>query len=80
MTRDRYIEKCIAASFKIRRYLRICDVEWIDSDLCVFKGIKYYPYGYSLRFENGRAVHICELRSLNTSSITYAQLDKVEEI
>ena len=80
MTRDKYIDKCIKASFKIRQYLRVQDVEWTDIDLVIYDGIKYYPFGYILRFENGNAVHIAELRSLKTSSVTYALIDKVKEI
>ena len=80
MTRDKYIDKCIKASFKIRQYLRVQDVEWDDEDLVVYDGIKYYPFGYVLHFENGNAIHIAELKSLKTSSVTFALVEKLKEV
>ena len=80
MTRDKYIDKCIRASYKVRQYLRVQDVEWADEDLVMYDGIRYYPFGYVLHFENGNAIHVAELRSLKTDSITYALVEKLKEV
>lgn len=80
MTRDKYIDKCIMASIKVRQYLRVQDVEWVDEDLVTHDGIRYYPFGHVLHFENGNAIHVAELRSLKTDSITYALVEKLKEV
>lgn len=81
MTRDRYIEMCIKANMKIGRYFRVKDVVWEANELVIYKGIKYYPYSYILRFDrNGKALHIAELHSLKTSSVVVTEVDKVEEL
>ena len=81
MTRDDYIDMCIKASIKIGKFLRVNDVIWKDDELVMYKGIKYYPYSYILRFDRkGKALHIAELHSLKTSSVVFADIDKVSFI
>ena len=80
MTRDKYIDLCCRASVKIGRHLKASDVNWQDSDLVLYKGIKYYPVKYSLAFDDdGNAIHIVVLHDLKANSTTETLLDKVEE-
>ena len=52
----------------------------VPQDLIIkCNGIKYYPFGYTLYFDNqGRACHCAILHDLKANSITHAPLDKVE--
>ena len=52
----------------------------IPSELIVIcDGISYYPKAYEIAFDKGNAKHRAILHALNTNSITYCDLKKVEK-
>lgn len=58
----------------------ILDFVNIPEDLLVvFNGIKYMPYGYDIRFKEGKPIHNAILRDLNANSLTYAILGQVDK-
>lgn len=67
MTRKEYLEKCQKMSVVPTGTYRNPLEENIPSD-CIFEinGIKYYPVGYILTYENGKSKHTAELREVKT--------------
>ena len=47
--------------------------------LVIYNGIKYMPYGYDIRFKEGKPIHNAILRDLNANSLTYARLSQVDK-
>lgn len=50
-----------------------------DEFKVVYNDIVYYPVAYELSFENGQPSHKSILHALNTNSIIYAKLERVEK-
>ena len=78
MTRKEYLEKCRKVSMLPKSLYNNPCSEKIPED-CIFeiKGIKYYPAGYMLSFENGNIKHTAELRELKTH---YTHLFELSEV
>ena len=64
-----------------KEYLQRCQRYAVNqSDMVVFKDIKYYPVAYELSFNNkGEAVHRAILKDIKTSSLVYCRLDDIKE-
>lgn len=80
MERKRYLEMCqkcailpdgiMGTKQDIPRELRV-----------VFNEIEYYPFGYTIYFDNiGNAVHCAILHDLKANSITNCLLEKVQAL
>ena len=78
MTRKEYLEKCRKVSMVQKSLYNNPCPEKIPED-CIFeiRGIKYYPAGYILSFENGNIKHTAELRELKTH---YTHLFELSEV
>lgn len=50
-----------------------------DEFKVVYNDIVYYPVAYELSFENGQPSHKSILHALNTNSIIYAKLERVQK-
>lgn len=50
-----------------------------DEFKVVYNDIVYYPVAYELSFENGQPLHKSILHALNTNSVIYAKLERVEK-
>ena len=78
MQRDIFLQMCQKVSVLKNG---ICGIkENVPDELKVIhNGIEYYPTAYELSFDKGQPVHTAILHDLNTSSITSADLGKVEK-
>ena len=78
MDRKLYLELCQKVSVLKDGICRIKQ-NIPDEFKVVYNDIVYYPVAYELSFENGQSLHTAILHSLNTNSIIYAKLERVEK-
>lgn len=72
MDRTEYLQVCQKCS--------VIDFSKIPEDLLVsFEGVKYVPYGYEIKFKEGKPVHNAILRDVNVHSVVYVALSKVDK-
>jgi hypothetical protein len=71
--RTEYLQTCQKCS--------VIDFSNIPEDLLAsFEGVKYIPYGYEIKFKEGKPIHNAILRDVNAHSVVYADLSKVDKL
>ena len=61
-----------------KEYLIFCQKASVYNEIYVmYDNIKYFPYGYEMKFNNGFPIHTAILKDIKSNSLLYADLERV---